>query len=67
MKGNVFLTEHGRDQARELADFFDKEQIPLDLIISSPYHRALETVKLISERKELKILVEPGFQSVSLI
>lgn len=39
MKGNVFLTQHGEDQAEELAAFFDKEAIPVDLILCSPYHR----------------------------
>lgn len=47
------LTETGFEQAKELTEFFSDKKI--DRIISSPFLRAIQTVKPLSEDKELTI------------
>ncbi|WP_249871813.1 histidine phosphatase family protein [Oceanobacillus saliphilus] len=39
------LTKMGIQQAVELATFFEKEQVTFDLILTSPYLRAIESIK----------------------
>lgn len=47
------LSEHGREQARFLANRFSN--IKIDAIISSPYTRTLETAKSISDLKNIPV------------
>ncbi len=47
------LTERGKVQARELADFFNSASI--ERILSSPYKRAVESCKVLAEEKNIHI------------
>lgn len=47
------LTEEGASQAEALSDFF--LQMPIDYIVSSPYARAVATIRPLSERLGLEI------------
>jgi len=67
------LTAHGINQAKELADFFEREtkdaKLRLDMIYSSPYYRCLQTASYTADRLGLPIHVEFGvsefFQTVT--
>jgi len=48
------LTEQGRKQALALVEFFKQKEI--DLIFSSPFKRAIDTIKLLSDSKKIKII-----------
>lgn len=48
------LTEQGRKQAQALVGFFRQKEI--DLIFSSPYKRAIDTIKPLSDSKKIKIM-----------
>ncbi|MGA9228197.1 MAG: histidine phosphatase family protein [Mesobacillus sp.] len=48
------LTEQGRKQALALVEFFRQKEI--DLIFSSPYKRAIDTIKPLSDSKKIKII-----------
>lgn len=48
------LTEQGRKQALALVDFFKKKDI--DLIYSSPFKRAIDTIKPLSDSKKINII-----------
>ncbi|EME28307.1 phosphoglycerate mutase family protein, putative [Galdieria sulphuraria] len=52
------LTERGRKQAWELAGELSKEQV--DVIISSPFLRCVQTAVIIAEKCGLEIKIEPG-------
>ena len=56
---NESLNENGKNQAKELAKRFS--HTPLDLIISSPYSRALETAQFIGQ----EILISDLFKEVT--
>ncbi|MFC4022999.1 histidine phosphatase family protein [Oceanobacillus longus] len=43
------LTRAGIRQAGELANFFNERKIPVDIILSSPYLRAVESIKPYAE------------------
>lgn len=58
------LTEKGRLQASQTADFFCTQKI--DAIYSSPLRRALETAEFISERLDLPITVMEEFREVNV-
>ncbi|MBY6037900.1 histidine phosphatase family protein [Fictibacillus nanhaiensis] len=47
------LTEKGKEQAKELASFLNP--YPFDLILSSPFLRAIDTIKPFAEMKQLNI------------
>ncbi|MBE4910403.1 histidine phosphatase family protein [Bacillus luteolus] len=47
------LTEEGKEQAQQLVRFF--ADIPIDLIISSPYVRAVQTIEPFASSRHLKI------------
>ncbi|WP_188207245.1 histidine phosphatase family protein [Alkalibacillus aidingensis] len=51
------LTTHGEKQAEELVDFFSDQ--PIDRIISSPYIRAIGSIKPLSNKLNLPINVDP--------
>jgi 2,3-bisphosphoglycerate-dependent phosphoglycerate mutase len=48
------LTEQGRKQALALVDFFKNKDV--DIIYSSPFKRAIDTIRPLSESKDLKIV-----------
>ncbi|MEH7883037.1 histidine phosphatase family protein [Bacillus sp. JJ1609] len=48
------LTEQGRRQALALVEFFKQKEI--DLIFSSPFKRAIDTIKPLSDSKKIKII-----------
>lgn len=50
------LTEEGKKSALKVIDFFDEEKI--DIILSSPYKRAIDTIKPFAdrERKSIKLV-----------
>ncbi|MEL6408065.1 MAG: histidine phosphatase family protein [Chloroflexota bacterium] len=52
------LSEKGHEQAQKLAQRLIQE--PIDLIFSSPYHRALQTAHPVAEALDLPLYVEPG-------
>ena len=51
------LTENGKMQAIELAEFF--RTVPLNRIVCSPYKRAIESCKEIADAKNIHIEYEP--------
>ena len=51
------LTDRGREQAREVAEFLRKE--PILGLISSPYTRALETAEIIADALDIPMAVDP--------
>lgn len=53
---DVELTEKGREQARELAEAVNSRHI--DIIISSPLKRAVETSRIIAEGRDIPILTD---------
>ncbi|ASN05566.1 histidine phosphatase family protein [Virgibacillus necropolis] len=56
------LTTVGMRQAVLLSRFFDKQNIVFDGVISSPYLRAIESIKPFAESKNLKIEVDDRLQ-----
>lgn len=48
------LTEQGRKQALMLVTFFKQKEI--DIIYSSPFKRALDTIKPLSDSREIKVI-----------
>ncbi|WP_067725555.1 histidine phosphatase family protein [Oceanobacillus damuensis] len=56
------LTRAGIRQAAELANFFTKEQVSFDLILSSPYLRAVESIKPYAERTGKSIKFDTRLQ-----
>lgn len=48
------LTEHGRKQALELVEFFKQKEI--DIIYSSPFKRAIDTVKPLADIRKIHLL-----------
>ncbi|MBO4911366.1 MAG: histidine phosphatase family protein [Butyrivibrio sp.] len=53
---DIPLNDHGREQAKVLAEFFKDK--PIDLIISSPLVRAHETAKIISNTAGAEIVTD---------
>lgn len=53
------LSQRGIKQAEETAELLAKEKI--DVIFSSPFHRALETAAIIAKRLNKKVNIELGF------
>jgi 2,3-bisphosphoglycerate-dependent phosphoglycerate mutase len=50
------LTEEGLNQAEKLVDFFN--EIKINRIISSPYLRAIQSIKPLSKQQEIDIEIE---------
>lgn len=53
------LTEEGRRQAQKLADFWKREGMPFDLLITSPLSRATETAEILTKRLNIPVETEP--------
>src|SRR5690625_4660757 len=52
------LTHKGIKQAYLLANFFHDQNIPIDKIISSPYLRAIESIKPYAQKQQIKIEID---------
>ncbi|MFC4557325.1 histidine phosphatase family protein [Virgibacillus kekensis] len=52
------LTSHGIRQAKQLADFLAEKRIEADKIVSSPYLRAIESIRPYAEKNKLNITVD---------
>ncbi|RKQ38005.1 histidine phosphatase family protein [Oceanobacillus halophilus] len=52
------LTETGITQAKQLSQFFKQQNISIDKIISSPYLRAIETIKPYAEEHNISISID---------
>lgn len=52
------MTSIGIKQAKQLADFLSKNRINADRIVSSPYLRAIESIKPYAEKNKLNIDVD---------
>jgi broad specificity phosphatase PhoE len=55
-KADIELNETGKQQARKTKEALSKEKI--DLIISSPLKRAIQTAKIINEDKNIPIIID---------
>ncbi len=53
------LTEVGKNQAKKTAEYFIKNKIKFDKIITSPLVRAKETAQIINELQEVELIEEP--------
>ena len=58
-KADIELNEKGIEQARNVKDKLKNEQI--DLILSSPLTRAIETANIIKGDRNIPILIEKEF------
>ncbi|GAA0322557.1 histidine phosphatase family protein [Bacillus carboniphilus] len=50
------LTDKGREQANDLLEFFKDEEI--DRIVSSPYIRAVDSIRAFAELKSVKVEID---------
>ncbi|MCS7010303.1 MAG: phosphohistidine phosphatase SixA [Anaerolineales bacterium] len=48
------LTNKGRRQLEKVSKFLEKQQVPLDLVFSSPFVRASQTAQFVRKSLELK-------------
>jgi len=53
------LTDLGREQARALADYWDREKQVFDHLISSPLSRAEDTARILADTLNLEIQINP--------
>ena len=53
---NAELTEEGKEQAKELMRFFEKR--PVQHIISSPFTRAIQSIKPLADSRGLQIEID---------
>lgn len=56
------LTNNGVNQARRLAEFLNSKGLKLDRIISSPYMRAVETIKPYASQNKIDIETDSRLQ-----
>ena len=55
------LSETGREQAKKIGKFFDKNQIPIDKVISSEWCRCKETAEIAFKKFETKNFLNSFF------
>ena len=60
---NIALNERGLEQAALLAQKL--LDVPLDIIVSSDLERALSTGKIVAEKKNLPLIIDPRFREMS--
>lgn len=60
---DIELNERGRSQARKAAD--EVKDLNIDLIISSPQKRALETARIIAEKVDVEIITDADLKERS--
>jgi uncharacterized phosphatase len=56
------LTDHGREQAKALADLVAAESV--EAIYASPLSRALETARIVAARTKLAVVADEGLREV---
>lgn len=56
------LTNLGVNQARRLAEYLEKEGLQPKTLLSSPYMRAVETVRPYARQNDLEVIKEPRLQ-----
>ncbi|MBM7542570.1 histidine phosphatase family protein [Amphibacillus cookii] len=56
------LTNNGVNQARRLAEFLNSKGLKLDRIISSPYMRAVETIRPYARQNKIEIETDSRLQ-----
>jgi phosphohistidine phosphatase len=59
------LTDFGRKEVRQVAKFLNRLKVKADLIVTSPFPRALQTAEVAAEQLKTKLrqdeALEPGF------
>jgi phosphohistidine phosphatase len=64
------LTDFGKKEVRQVAKFLDRLKVKLDLVVTSPLPRALQTAELAAEELKTKLrqdeALEPGFGTSEL-
>jgi broad specificity phosphatase PhoE/ribonuclease HI len=58
---NPGLSDEGRAQIRATADWLSPISAGIDVVVSSPVRRTLESAELLAERLGKTVVVEPGF------
>jgi probable phosphoglycerate mutase len=58
---NPGLSDEGRAQIRSTADWLSPIAEGIDVVVSSPVRRTLESAELLAERLAKTVVVEPGF------
>ena len=58
---NPGLTEEGRSQVREVADWLAPLAEAVDVVVTSPVRRTRESAEIVAERLGLAVVEEPGF------
>ncbi len=53
------LTDIGKEQARKTSEYFTRNKIKFDKILTSPLIRAKETAYIINQSQQLPLIVEP--------
>ena len=61
---DIKLTEYGRQLARDTRDGFVRDGIRFQKIFSSPYQRALETARIVQEKQEAEITIDPSIREM---
>ena len=61
---DIKLTEYGRQLARDTRDGFIRDGIRFQKIFSSPYQRALETARIVQEKQEAEITIDPSIREM---
>ncbi|HJD38921.1 MAG TPA: histidine phosphatase family protein [Candidatus Blautia stercoripullorum] len=56
------LTEKGLEDSRSVTAFLSDKKI--DLILSSPYRRAIDTIKNFADKNEMPILIVDDFREI---
>lgn len=59
---NIHLNEKGHKEVSKLSELLDN--VPLDVFISSPIERALETAQILNHKKNLEIKIDHRFTEV---
>ncbi len=62
MANNEPLNKNGMEQAKKLAEYFSNKH--LDLIISSPLKRAIQTASYVALKKNIQIILNENFSEI---
>jgi broad specificity phosphatase PhoE/ribonuclease HI len=58
---NPGLTDEGRAQVREVADWLAPLAEAVEVVVTSPVRRTRESAEIVAERLEVELVEEPGF------
>lgn len=64
-RSNIPLNDHGRQQAKEAADYFRKNRISFDKVYASPLIRAHETASIVSGWDMAQIITDERLQELA--